>query len=232
MRDFKKIGIIGAMDEEIEAIIASMREKGSVETRVSTFYQDDSLVVCRCGIGKVNAAACTQAMIDTFEVDAIINVGIAGSIGEGVCIGDVVVATELIEHDFDATGVGLKRGEIPRMKTSTFSCDDRLVYAAREGSLSVLGDKKVHLGTIVSGDEFVSSSQKKKDLRATFNALAAEMEGAAIAHVCYVNEIPFLVIRAISDNASDDANSEYYDNDLESIDITGPILFEILRNLE
>jgi adenosylhomocysteine nucleosidase len=228
MSNFKKIGIIGAMDEEIDPLIEEELVTEIVETPVVKFYINDRFVVARCGIGKVNAASCTQAMIDNFGVDVIINTGIAGAIGEGIAIGDIVVATDLIEHDFDATGVGLDKGVIPRMETSVFRCDESLVECARVACGKVLTKETFHIGRIVSGDEFVSKSERKAYLKNTFNALAAEMEGAAIAHVCYLNKIPFLVIRAMSDNASENANNEYEENDLASIDKTSQVLLEMV----
>lgn len=218
------------MDEEIAPILANMSSKETLERSIAKFFFNDQLVVVKCGIGKVNAAACTQALIDKFACDAIINVGIAGAIGQSIKIGDVVVATDLIEHDFDASGIGLKRGEIPRMDTSTFTCDPALVELASRVCNQVLNESNVHLGRIVSGDEFVSSKEKKIFLRSTFKGLAAEMEGAAIAHVCHINRVPFVVIRAMSDSADDNANEDYCDNDISSIDNTAKVLLKVLQS--
>lgn len=207
-----KIGIIGAMEEEITLVKELMTDITVSEIAGLTFYMgrinDTDLVVVRSGIGKVNAAMCTQILIDRFEVKAIINIGVAGAIADDLEIGDIVLSTKLIEHDFDVTAFGHKKGVIPRMDSSIFIADDKLIDMASDAAKD-LKDVYVKKGIVVSGDVFVSSSELKDALQAEFNADCAEMEGAAIAHVCMLNKMPFLVIRAMSDKANGEAPGNF-----------------------
>ena len=207
-----KIGIIGAMEEEITLVKELMNDITVSEIAGLTFYMgrinDTDLVVVRSGIGKVNAAMCTQILIDRFEVKAIINIGVAGAIADDLEIGDIVLSTKLIEHDFDVTAFGHKKGVIPRMDSSIFIADDKLIDMASDAAKD-LKDVYVKKGIVVSGDVFVSSSELKDALQAEFNADCAEMEGAAIAHVCMLNKMPFLVIRAMSDKANGEAPGNF-----------------------
>lgn len=207
-----KIGIIGAMEEEITLVKELMNDITVSEIAGLTFYMgrinDTDLVVVRSGIGKVNAAMCTQILIDRFEVKAIINIGVAGAIADDLGIGDIVLSTKLIEHDFDVTAFGHKKGVIPRMDSSVFIADDKLIDMASDAAKD-LKDVYVKKGIVVSGDVFVSSSELKDSLQTEFNADCAEMEGAAIAHVCMLNKMPFLVIRAMSDKANGEAPGNF-----------------------
>ena len=151
---------------------------------------------------------CTQILIDRFEVKAIINIGVAGAIADDLEIGDIVLSTKLIEHDFDVTAFGHKKGVIPRMDSSIFIADDKLIDMASDAAKD-LKDVYVKKGIVVSGDVFVSSSELKDALQTEFNADCAEMEGAAIAHVCMLNKMPFLVIRAMSDKANGEAPGNF-----------------------
>lgn len=207
-----KIGIIGAMEEEITLVKELMTDITVSEIAGLTFYMgrinDTDLVVVRSGIGKVNAAMCTQILIDRFEVKAIINIGVAGAIADDLGIGDIVLSTKLIEHDFDVTAFGHKKGVIPRMDSSIFIADDKLIDMASDAAKD-LKDVYVKKGIVVSGDVFVSSSELKDALQTELNADCAEMEGAAIAHVCMLNKMPFLVIRAMSDKANGEAPGNF-----------------------
>lgn len=207
------IGIIGAMDEEVAKLKEEM-EHVKVLTKASMdFYQGSigghEVVVVRSGIGKVNAAVCTQILADTFSVRCIINTGIAGSLRSEINIGDIVLCTDAVEHDMDAVAFGYPLGQIPRMDTLSFEADASLRAAAKAACQKVLPDLGVYEGRVVSGDQFVSDGQKKEWLLSTFDGLCTEMEGAAIGHVAYVNHIPFLVIRAISDKADNSASMDY-----------------------
>lgn len=207
------LGIIGAMDEEVAKIKEQM-EDVSVETKASMdFYQGKlngrPVVVVRSGIGKVNAAMCAQILADRYQVDAIINTGIAGSLNADIDIGDIVLSTDTIEHDMDAVSFGYPLGQIPRMDTLSFTADKKLRTLARKVCEQVNPDVKVFEGRIVSGDQFISDKDKKKWLVDNFSGFCTEMEGAAIAHAAYLNQIPFLIIRAISDKADDSATVDY-----------------------
>ena len=169
---------------------------------------DKDVCLTTCGIGKVNAALCTQNMINLCEVDAIINTGVAGGIREDVSPGELVIATDLVEHDMDTTHFGDPLGQVPGMDVLAFPCDKALISHAKEAALNM--DITAYAGRIVSGDQFIASREKADFLYEQFGAYACEMEGAAICHVCYVNRIPVVVIRAISDNARSGATIEYH----------------------
>jgi len=195
------IGIIGAMDIEIEHINAVMDEKeeftvsGALYTKGKLEGKD--VVTAVCGIGKVFAAMCAQTMIVKFGADTIINTGVAGGLTNKTDILDTVVATALVQHDMDTTYFGDPRGLISGINVVEFPCDKAL---AEKISSNVEGN--CIRGIVASGDCFVADSDKKKDISETFNAVACEMEGAAIAQVCYMNNIPFCVLRSISDGAN------------------------------
>lgn len=207
------LGIIGAMDEEVIRLKEKMDDV-KVKTKASMeFYEgtlgDCPVVVVRSGIGKVNAAICAQILADTYPVDAIINTGIAGSLNADIDIGDVVLSTNTLEYDMDAVAFGYPLGQIPRMDTLAFEADAKLRKLAKEVCLQVNPDIKVFEGRVVSGDRFVSDKETKKWLVEQFAGYCTEMEGAAIGHTAYLNQIPFLIIRAISDKADDSASEDY-----------------------
>ncbi|MBQ1275348.1 MAG: 5'-methylthioadenosine/adenosylhomocysteine nucleosidase [Cellulosilyticum sp.] len=207
------IGIIGAMDEEVISLkrkmhVTEQREIAGMEFFIGT-VEDKEVVVVRCGIGKVNAAVCTQILADIFNVEYVINTGVAGGLNPELNIGDIVVSSDTVEHDMDASAVGNPRGEIPRMKKTYFEADQKLIDAAKAAAEKLKGDHKVHVGRIASGDQFICSMKVKEDIYTTFTAYCAEMEGAAIAHTCFLNEIPFVVIRAISDKADQSADVNF-----------------------
>jgi len=207
-----RIGIIGAMSEEVE-ILKSEMSIDMVETKARMeFVQgkllDKDVVVVTCGIGKVNAAVCTQIMITDFKVDKIINVGIAGGLHKDVFPGDIVIADNLVQHDMDVRFFGDALGQIPRLDTFDFKCDPSLVALAKTATDKI--DNHNHFtGRIVSGDQFMSDAEKMRDLHEIFGAYACEMEGASIGQVCYLNDINFVVIRSISDNAINGSHMDY-----------------------
>jgi adenosylhomocysteine nucleosidase len=209
----KKIGIIGAMEEEIIAIKRKMNISHTQMIASMQFFegecQETEVVLVRCGIGKVNAAVCTQILIDKYEVEYIINTGVAGGLHPDINIGDIVISSDTVEHDMDVTAFGHPKGEIPRLDKSFFEADESLVEIAKAAADSVKGNQQVFVGRIASGDQFVSSITVKEDIYSTFTAYCAEMEGAAIAHTCYLNHVPFVIIRAISDKADYEADMNF-----------------------
>ncbi|HKL10334.1 MAG TPA: 5'-methylthioadenosine/adenosylhomocysteine nucleosidase [Clostridia bacterium] len=228
-----KIGIIGAMDEEIQCILESMEIKdkevyaGMIFNK--GFVHNTEAVLVMSGIGKVNAALCTQILITKFQVESIINTGLAGALEESFEIGDVVVSSELLEHDMDATGFGYKLGVIPRMEKSIFEAEPRLVELAVEA----LGEKKnVHVGRIVSGDVFVADSEKRIYLNEIFGGVCAEMEGAAIAHVCQVNNKPFVIIRTISDKADNSATENFSEFADKHAHESSQVVVDLIKKME
>lgn len=207
------IGIIGAMDEEVISLKRKMHVTEEKEIAGMTFFvgtiNEKEVVVVRCGIGKVNAAVCTQILVDVFNAEYIINTGVAGGLYPELNIGDIVVSSDTVEHDMDASAVGNPRGEIPRMKKTYFEADSKLIEIAQEAAKKLKGDHKVYVGRVASGDQFICSMKVKEDIYTTFTAYCAEMEGAAIAHACYLNQVPFVIIRAISDKADQSADVNF-----------------------
>jgi adenosylhomocysteine nucleosidase len=207
-----KIGIIGAMSEEVEMLKEEMFVEEKIEKANMVFYHgvllEKEVVIVTCGIGKVNAAVCTQILIDRFRVDKVINVGIAGGLNDQVYPGDIVVADNLVQHDMDVRFFGDPLGQIPRLDTFDFKCDEDLIAKAKE-AISKIKDSKAYVGRIVSGDQFIDSAETQKFLGEHFNAYAVEMEGASIGQVCYLNNMPFVVIRSISDNAINGTHMDY-----------------------
>ncbi len=207
------LGIIGAMDEEVVKLKEMIEELQIFHKAGMDFYQGricgKNVVVVKCGVGKVNAAICTQAMIDYFSISGIINTGIAGSLDIAIDIGDIVFATDTIEHDMDVEALGYEPGIIPDMKKSVFETDERLLHYAKEAAARAELPVHIFQGRVVSGDQFISSREKKEWLVSTFKGRCAEMEGAAIGHVAMLNHVPYLVIRAISDKADDSAEMDY-----------------------
>ena len=163
----------------------------------------------RSGIGKVNAGICTQILADVFQVDAIINTGIAGSLQAEINIGDMVISTDALQHDMDAREFGYERGQIPRMETLSFSADAGLIQAARAACEKVNPEIGVFTGRVVTGDQFIASRQVKDEIKSWSQGLCTEMEGGAIAQAAYLNQIPFVILRAISDKADDSATMDY-----------------------
>lgn len=207
------IGIIGAMEEEVAGLKARMRDVKRSERAGMSFYQGqiegtDCVVVCS-GIGKVNAAACAQILSDCYAVDCIMNTGIAGGVQKDINIGDIVLSVDAVQHDFDCTGFGYPMGKIPRMETSVFRADEKLLALAESCCREVNPDIAVYRGRVASGDCFVSSTETKQRISETFSASCCEMEGAAIAQVAWLNRVPWLIIRAISDKADGTAADQY-----------------------
>ncbi len=207
------LGIIGAMEEEVEKLKGMLSDTRIFSKAGMDFYQgflwNKQVVIVKCGIGKVNAAVCTQALIDSFDVEGIINTGIAGSLNADIDIGDIVFSTDALEHDMDVSALGCEPGMIPEAETSVYSADGHLHETALSSAQTTGFKGKVFSGRILSGDQFISDKKKKEWLVKTFGGLCTEMEGAAIAHVAYMNHVPFLIIRAISDKADDSADMDY-----------------------
>ncbi len=205
------IGIIGAMRAEVAAVKEKMTDTeserfGSVEYVRGRLYGKD-IVVAECGIGKVFAAICTQTMILKYNPDIIINTGVAGTLTHALTIGDIAIAKSLVQHDMDTSPLGDPVGLVSGINRVYFEADERAVALISEitekmgvGSL---------VGTVASGDQFINDREKKQRIVENFGAIACEMEGAAIAQVCYVNETPFAVVRAISDDAGGEKKTEY-----------------------
>lgn len=205
------IGIICAMKIEADAIRASLGDTktetvSGVKFTTGTLHGKD-IVIAVCGIGKVFAAICTEAMILRYAPTLIINSGVAGTLTDKLSIGDIAIAKDLVQHDMDTSALGDPVGLVSGINKIHFEADEKAI-AAFEAAVKEVGANSV-VGTIASGDQFMSDTEKKNVIRDRFGAVACEMEGAAIAHVAYVNSVPFAVLRAISDSASGDAQMEY-----------------------
>ncbi len=230
------LGIIGAMDEEV-AKIKERLENVEVQTFGGMdFYKGNfegkSVVVVRSGIGKVNAAVCAQILADRYQVSGIVNTGIAGSLMAKIDIGDIVLSTDAIQHDMDATNFGYPAGQIPRMDVLSFPADPKLLALAKECCGRVNPEIHTYEGRVVSGDQFISDQKKKDWLIETFHGYCTEMEGAAIAQAAYLNGIPFLIIRAISDKADNSANVDYPTFEAQAIIHSVNLMLEMIRCYE
>jgi len=225
------LGIIGAMDEEVAKIKEQMQDITVMSRASMDFYKGMAgghpVVVVRSGIGKVNAAICAQILVDEYQVDAIVNTGIAGSLNPAIDIGDIVLSTDTLEHDMDAVAFGYPLGQIPRMDTLAFAADEKLRQIAKTACEKVNPDIKVLEGRVVSGDQFVSDKDKKQWLIENFAGDCTEMEGAAIAHTAYLNQVPFLIIRAISDKADDSASVDYPAFEAKAIEHSVRLILEL-----
>lgn len=208
-----RIGIIGAMELEVEELKSCLSLSKVTEKAGMEFFEGSlngaEVVVVRCGIGKVNAALCVQILADLFEVTHIINTGVAGSLNAALDIGDILVSRDAMHHDMDVSALGYEPGIVPQMDTSVFKADEGLVESALETCKEVNPDIHVMSGRVVSGDCFVAGKEIKNRLVSCFQGDCAEMEGAAIAHGAYLNHLPFVIIRAISDKADDSAEMDY-----------------------
>ncbi len=205
------IGIIGAMQTEVEAIIAALTEHASETVSGITFHtgviSGKRVAVARCGIGKVFAAICAQTMILKHSPDLLVNTGVGGAIGGGLNCGDVVIADKLCQHDMDTSAIGDPKGLVSGINMIYFEADSR----AREILLTE-GERlglAVKSGTVATGDKFIANSCEKQRIAGDFSASVCEMEGCAIAQTAFVNDTPFAVVRAISDSADGNSTMDY-----------------------
>ena len=214
----KKIGIIAAMEEEMLAIKRKMKQ---IETRkiqktevLEGIIGKTSCVLVKCGVGKVNAARITQMLIDTYEIGSIVNIGSAGALKDSLHIGDIVIGKQLVQHDFDLTAFGHKKGYITDVGRE-LTTDLELIQKCEETMKKILEKEtknKCIVGKIASGDQFCTKLELKKEILEEFNADCVEMEGAAIAQVCMLNQVDCIVIRSISDqvNGNNQVDFETY----------------------
>ncbi|MBQ8238181.1 MAG: 5'-methylthioadenosine/adenosylhomocysteine nucleosidase [Oscillospiraceae bacterium] len=206
-----KLGIIGAMEEEVETLLAQLENKTSATHAGSTFHagvlEGLDVVVVQCGVGKVNAAICAQILCSVYGVTHLVNTGIAGSLCADLDIGDMVVSTDAMYHDFDTTPFGYPIGKVPGMPV-TYPADETMMGYAFSAAEAV-NPGHTRTGRVASGDQFVSRKDQKAHIIEVSEALCTEMEGAAIAHTAYRNGVPFVILRAISDKADDSAEMDY-----------------------
>lgn len=209
----KVLGVIGAMEEEVEILKGKMEIEETVKVAGMEFYkgtlEDKNIVLVRSGIGKVNMAACTQILVDKFKVSALVNSGVAGTMDKDLDQGDIVISTEAVQHDFDTTVFGDPLGQISRLGVTFFEADKDMISKAKEAAKNVKGIN-IKEGRIASGDQFVAGGEVAKKIVDNFGEVeAVEMEGASMAQVAYLNEVPYVILRSISDKADGSAELSY-----------------------
>ncbi|MBQ8296949.1 MAG: 5'-methylthioadenosine/adenosylhomocysteine nucleosidase [Ruminococcus sp.] len=230
------IGIIGAMSGEVQGLKELLQDVTVTEKSGMQFYSGklhgNEVIVVQSGVGKVNAGICAALLIHIFGADVLINTGIAGSLNNLIDIGDVVLSTDAVQHDVDATGFGkYPYGQIPGLDTFSFKADRKLLSIAEEACLEVNHSVKVFRGRVVSGDQFISDKAKKQWLATNFGAYCTEMEGAAIAQAAYLSKIPFIIVRVISDKADDSSKVDYPEFERKAIEYSVRLTNEIIKNI-
>lgn len=227
-----KIGIIFAMKEEIDALKKYLVINKETKYYDLVFYEGTIegklCVLVECGVGKVNAARTTQVLIDKFDVDKVINVGVAGGVDSSLNVGDIVIGEKLVQHDFDITPFAHEKGYIPNVGVY-MDADKNMVDKA----ISVIKDSDISYrsGVIASGDIFCTLASMSEKINHKFNALCTEMEGAAVSQVCVLCGVPFLVIRSISDVVNNDNVVTYDEFVLSSSKIVADFMKNLISNL-
>lgn len=209
----EKYGIIGAMEAEVLTLRHAMSVSRTERVAGMEFCEGTldgcPAVVVQCGMGKVNAGVCAQSLISLFGVTRVINTGVAGSLEPKMDIGDFVISADAVQHDFDVSPIGFARGEIPYTGLAAFPADAALQQAACEAVRRCAPGAGLRLGRVCSGDQFIVSAAQKDAIVSAFGGLCCEMEGAAIAQVCYINRVPFVILRAISDKADSEGGVSF-----------------------
>ncbi|WP_259418099.1 5'-methylthioadenosine/adenosylhomocysteine nucleosidase [Bacillus toyonensis] len=224
-----KIGIIGAMQIEIDLLLEKLHIHEEYTIAKMPFYKgvfmDTEIIITRCGVGKVNAASCAQILINKFDVDCIINSGIAGGLHPDVKVGDLVISTNVTHHDVSKNQM---KNLFPFQEA--FIANEELMKLARKACNNRKLNINVHEGRIVSGECFVEDAKLKEKLITEYAPYCTEMEGAAIGHVAYINDVPFLVMRCISDSADDEATASYENFSKTAANFSSEIIIEMLKN--
>lgn len=207
-----KLGIIGAMQVEVEILLSCLKNKKETSVAGSAFYEGTleglEVAIVQCGVGKVNAAICAQILCDCFGVTHLVNTGIAGSLDPKLDIGDLLISKDAMYHDFDCVHFGYEMGKVPGMDVVAFPADAAMIQLASQAAEAV-HPGHVTVGRVASGDLFVAEKTAKDRIIATTQGLCTEMEGAAIAQTAYRNGVPFVILRAISDKADNSAEMDY-----------------------
>lgn len=229
------IGIIGAMDVEVN----SLKEAADISktTKIAEMefcegkLEDKNVVIVKCGMGKVNAGICANTLINDFNCTRIINTGVAGSLDSKIDIGDIVVSTDAVQHDFDVEAIGFKKGEIPYTGLYAFPADEAMRSAAVKAVQQSVPDIHVFEGRVCSGDQFISTKEQKNTIINNFGGMCCEMEGAAIAQACYLNSTPFVVIRTISDKPDETKIVDYQAFEAEAAQRCAQIVQYMVKTL-
>ncbi|MGN0106625.1 MAG: 5'-methylthioadenosine/adenosylhomocysteine nucleosidase [Hominilimicola sp.] len=229
------VGIIGAMELEVQAL-KELMDKADIQ-KISTidFYKGNingvDTVVAVAGVGKVNAAVCAQTMILKYSPDLIINVGVAGGLADNFRIGDIAVADYVVEHDMDTSPLGDEKGFISGINMVQMPCDKPLADMMIK-AVDTVGGIKAQRGIIASGDQFIDTQEERGRIINEFGAIATEMEGASIGHVCTMNNVCFGVLRAISDGANDDSYMDFPEFAKMAAENSIKIILELLKNIK
>ena len=231
-----KIGIIGAMEIEVETLKSQM-EITNKKTIANMEFNEGKIsgvdvVIVRSGIGKVNAGICAQILISVFGVTHVINTGAAGSLDAKIDIGDFVVSTDAVYHDMDATIFGYKKGEVPQTGLREFPADKWMIDNIKKAAVSAGITSKLWDGRICSGDQFISDGSVKDSIKSEFDGLCTEMEGASIAHTCFLNKVPFVVLRAISDKADGSDIMDYPEFEKKAAHDCAALTLNFLKELK
>lgn len=229
------IGIIGAMDVEVTTLKDAADITNTTKITDMEFCEgtldEKSIVIVKCGMGKVNAGICANTLINDFGCTKIINTGVAGSLDKQIDIGDIVVSTDAVQHDFDVSYLGYKKGEIPYTGLYAFPADEALRKSAVEAVTKSAPDVHVFEGRVCSGDQFISTKEQKDRITNDFGGMCCEMEGAAIAQTCYLNHTPYVVIRAISDKVDETEFEDYTDFEAKAAARCAKIVQYMVENL-
>ena len=209
----ERIGIIGAMAEEVDLLKNEVKDLKTTELSGMEFcegtLEGKNVVIVQCGMGKVNAGICANTLIVKFGCTSIINTGVAGSLDNQIDIGDIVVSVDAVQHDFTVEDIGFEKGEIPYTGLYAFPADEEMRKMAVTAAQEAVPDQHVFEGRVCTGDQFISSKEQKEKILSDFGGLCCEMEGGAIAQVCHLNNTPFVIIRAISDKADESESVNY-----------------------
>ncbi|MRN52522.1 5'-methylthioadenosine/adenosylhomocysteine nucleosidase [Paenibacillus monticola] len=227
------IGLIGAMDEEIRLLLEGMEDRETVVKAGINYYTGTlfgkSVVLCKCGVGKVNAAVTTQILLDTFGASQVLFTGVAGAVHPELNIGDIVISSSCMQHDMDVTALGYPRGIIPYQEVSSFCANPALVLLAEQACVEL--KQKYLIGKVLSGDQFIANADVVAELKEQLDGACAEMEGAAVAQVCYMYDTPFVVIRSMSDKADGSAHVNFREFTVEASERSHAILEYMLKAL-
>lgn len=230
-----KIGIIGAMDVEVALLKDHIQNAKQLTYAGMNFSEgkigETEVVVVKSGVGKVNAACCVQLLADRFGVTHIINTGVAGALNHLIHIGDIVVSTSAVYHDVDATVFGYRKGEVPQMGMFSFHADKKLRTRAVTAVREVAPEVNVFEGRVASGDQIIASRAVKEEIIKECGGFCAEMEGAAIAHASTINNIPFVIIRAISDQADESVTISYEEFEAKAAEHCAAIVEHMISSI-
>ena len=231
------IGILGAMESEVKFLCKALQNPETTVINNTSFVKgtidDKTVVVAKCGVGKVNAALCAQLMILKMGATKLINTGIAGALGGNLQIFDFVISSKAVYHDFDTTAFGYKNGQVTGMP-EFYEADASLVAQIEKSFKKVLISQihSLKVGLIASGDQFICKKEQKDFIKSTFDPLCVEMEGAAIAQTCFLNKVPFVIIRCLSDMADETVQSTYAFNEDVAAQKSAEFVMQVIKDLE